>query len=575
MAKASYDRTVKERSYQVLIVDDDVADQKMYGRLLAEMTIGKCDITYAADGVAGLAALQAADFDCLLLDYNLPDMTGFAFLDAAAGGCERPYAVVLITGQGSEFIAVEAMKRGVQDYLSKDWVNANSICRAVTAAVVQVELRQRLADSLRDLTHANTKLEAEVRNRKTAEMDLRAAKAEVDLLARHLAEARDRAEQANRAKSHFLAGMSHELRTPLNGILGYAHLLDIEGDLNVTQAARVNAMLGAGRHLLEMIACVLDLSEIENGKVTLHAMVVDPQAIVAACMDLVRPAAEAKGLALSLVVTDTAPQRLRVDPTRLRQVLLNLLGNAVKFTSEGGVAVRLETLADGCTLRIDVTDTGPGIPADQRQRLFQDFDRLNTEVTTEGAGLGLALSSRIAALMGGRMGHDDNPRRGSVFWLELPLGAAATQQPNAPSNADLPDADFSDARAGQLTQLNVLVVDDVAMNRDIAACFLRAYGHDVTSLESGADAVAAAETTDFDCILMDVRMPDMDGLEATRRIRAFPGKRGRVPIVALTAQAFTDQIAECRKVGMDRHLAKPFDPESLLGVVASAVGAKP
>jgi PAS domain S-box-containing protein len=396
-----------------------------------------------------------------------------------------------------------------------------------------------------------------------------ATNAALDRLSKHLAKARDRAEQANRAKSRFLAGMSHELRTPLSGIMGYAHLLHLEGDLNPTQSGRVDAMMEAGKHLLEMIACVLDLSEIESERATLQAVEFDLKATAAACIDLVRPTAEAKGLALSLVVSSTTPQTVVTDPTRLRQVLINLLGNAVKFTSQGRVEVQLGTSADGSALRVEVSDTGPGITADQRQRLFQDFERLDHEANSkvEGAGLGLALSSRLATLMGGRLGHDDNPGGGSVFWLELPLIAEAPVMPEAASET-------SDVPPAQLTRLlHVLVVDDVLMNREIAGSFLRARGHEVTCVEGGAEGVAAAASTDFDCILMDVRMPEVDGLEATRRIRALAGERGRVPIVALTAQAFSEQIAECRKVGMDSHLAKPFNPDTLLAAVLQAVSA--
>jgi CheY-like chemotaxis protein len=384
-------------------------------------------------------------------------------------------------------------------------------------------------------------------------------------LTQHLARARDRAEEANRAKSRFLAGMSHELRTPLNGILGYAHLLHLEGGLTAAQTIRLDAMLAAGHHLLEMITCILDLSEIEAGQVHVKAVAFDLKAVVAACIDLVRPMAEAKNLALTLVTQPDIPQDVVADPTRLRQILLNLLGNAAKFTSQGTISVNLRMLADRSVLRIEVVDTGRGIAAGQHERLFQYFERLDIEANDriEGAGLGLALSARLAALMGARLGHEDNPNGGSVFWLDLPLGNAAMLA-KAPSEIAI----GTPAMAPQA--LLVLVVDDVAMNRDIASSFLRASGHTVVCVNSGRDAIAAAASANFDVVLMDVRMPEMDGLEASRRIRALGGVRGQVPIVALTAQAFTDQIAKCRAAGMDRHLAKPFEPDTLLYVVMSA-----
>jgi signal transduction histidine kinase/DNA-binding response OmpR family regulator len=386
---------------------------------------------------------------------------------------------------------------------------------------------------------------------------------ELEHLSRQLVHARDVAEHANRAKSRFLAGMSHELRTPLTGILGYTRLLRVEGGLNATQAGRVDAMLGAGKHLLEMITHVLDLSEIESGHVELQAAEIDVPAAVAACLDLVRPTADAKGLMLNTAIASGTRNQLIVDPMRLRQVLLNLIGNAVKFTDQGSVELRLRPTIDGAALRIEVVDTGPGISAEHCLRLFQDFERFDTAV--EGAGLGLALSARLTALMGGRLGHENNPGGGSVFWLELPLNTIAASPPTMPSAAD--------PGPSATAVLHVLVVDDVLMNREIASSFLRAAGHEVTCVDGGAAAVAAVVTTDFDVVLMDVRMPEMDGLEATRRIRALEGRRGHVPIVALTAQAFTEQVAECRKAGMDSHLSKPFDPESLLAAVVCAARA--
>ncbi len=415
--------------------------------------------------------------------------------------------------------------------------------------------------SVRDITQRQAQAE-----------ELRRANKDLDRLAQHLTRARDRAEQANRAKSRFLAGMSHELRTPLNGILGYAQLLRIEGGLRGEQAARVDGMLTAGQHLLDMINIVLDISQIEAERVELHPADVDTEQLARACLDLVRPTAQAKGLALESARDPGTPARVHSDPTRLRQVMLNMLGNAVKFTARGSVVLRLRAAEAGSGLRIEVADTGPGIRDEQRAQLFQDFERLGADAqgAVEGAGLGLALSARLAKLLGGSLGHEHNPGGGSIFWLELPLGAAADLPPVAAPAAP-PAAAAVAPPPSAARKLRVLVVDDVAMNREIASAFLEAAGHHADSAEGGAEGLRAVAADDYDVVLMDVCMPEMDGCAATRLIRALDGARGAVPIVALTAQVFSEHLEECRAAGMDVHLAKPFTQEALLGALAGAL----
>jgi CheY-like chemotaxis protein/HPt (histidine-containing phosphotransfer) domain-containing protein len=309
--------------------------------------------------------------------------------------------------------------------------------------------------------------------------------------------------------------------------------------------------------------------------VELQTTNVDLRRVAGACLDLVRLTAEAKRLTVRLAIDPGVPCFVPTDATRLRQVLLNLLGNAVKYTSQGTVDLRLRTAAGDTELRFEVADTGPGISVEQRQKLFHEFERLNTDATNavEGAGLGLFLSAKIAALMGWRLGHEDNPGGGSVFWLGLPLVASINAAP-LPAIALAAEVSGAESALRPVCALHVLVVDDIAMNREIASSFLRVAGHEVTCVEGGAEAVAAVAINDFDVVVMDVRMPEIDGLEATRRIRALEGTRGQVPIIALTAQVFTEQVAECRKAGMDGHLAKPFDPDQLLAAVARATVAR-
>lgn len=401
-----------------------------------------------------------------------------------------------------------------------------------------------------------------------AELERRveARTAELKAMTQELHTARHVAEHANRAKTRFLAGMSHELRTPLNGILGYAQLLRLEGELNATQIERVDAMLGAGKHLLGLITSVLDLSEIEAGHLTLQMAEIDLPGLADECLEVVAGIAQEKRLTLDVSIGQGVPDHLVTDATRLRQVLLNLLGNALKFTSHGGVELRLRWLAGRQQLRIEVADTGPGIDPELRARLFLEFERLRTAATAriEGSGLGLAFSARLVALLGGEIGVDNRPGGGGIFWVELPSTMRRSAAQRSTSGTATPVC------ADQARQLCVLVADDVAINREIAQAFLRNAGHQVTCVTGGVEAVAAATDVDFDVILMDVSMPEMDGLEATRRIRCLSGPRGLTPIIGVTAHAFSDKIAECLDAGMDAHLSKPFTHEDLAEIVLRA-----
>ena len=540
------------RDYHLLIVDDDAVDRRQYGKLLMRHTHGTCEVREAADGAAGLKELRAHSPDCVLLDFNLPDMTGLEFLAGAAGLGELPCAVVLVTGQGNETIAVEAMKRGVQDYLVKNQMDESSLWAAVVRAVTQKELRQQLALSLRDLTTANGALEQEIAIRRATESELRDATAA--------------AQSANAAKTRFVAMVTHELRTPLNGILGYAQLLRIEGGLSARQDARVGSMMQAGQQLLGMIEGVLDFASIESGQMAMHPVMVSVRDMAEGCISAIGAVASQKGLGLRLVNDHDAPTQIFADPVRLRQLLLNLLGNALKYTKAGSIELRILPGAAYGSLRAEIADTGPGIDDAARQKLFKDFERLDAGSSVEGAGLGLAIAARVVGLMGGAIGHCHNTAnagKGSVFWMELPPGevleASAAESPQAVG----------------LTSRRVLLVDDIAMNRDVIGAFLRAAGLEVRLAETGQEAVRLAFEQNFDVILMDVRMPEMDGLEATRHIRAFPGPRGQVPILALTAYSLANQAALCMDAGMDGFISKPVDYTTMMRTIDDAVARTP
>ncbi|WP_237213768.1 ATP-binding protein [Falsiroseomonas oryziterrae] len=390
-----------------------------------------------------------------------------------------------------------------------------------------------------------------------------------------LAAARDAARAAGEAKTQFLARMSHELRTPLNGILGFTQVLLRDPALTPDQREQISVLQDAGRHLLELVNGLLDLSKIEAGKLDLNLRHVELRQLMDGCAGLLGPEVARKALLFSLEIAPGTPKAVEVDATRLRQMLLNLLSNAVKFTPTGGrIDLRVMPLKAGARgIRIEVEDTGPGIPAEKRHLLFEDFSQLlpNQGEETSGTGLGLAISARLAALMGGRIGCDSEHRSGALFWVELPLREVAP-----PALATTAGGAGAARAAGE--SLRVLVADDVAANRMVARAMLVAAGHRVDAASDGAEALAAAGQADYDVILMDVQMPGMDGLDATRHIRALPGRRGRVPVLAVTASALPEQIAACQAAGMDGHLSKPIDREALLAAItrlAAGQGAPP
>ena len=375
-----------------------------------------------------------------------------------------------------------------------------------------------------------------------------------------LEEARAKAEAAAAAKATFLANMSHELRTPLTSIIGFARLMQERHDLVPEAAHYAKRIADASDALLAIINDVLDFSKLEAGQVTLEDLPLSLRRLVDETTGLIAIQAEAKGLKIRTKLDPKAPELITGDVARLRQVLLNFLSNAVKFTAEGSLTVTTSwrETAKGPRLKMSVTDTGAGIAPEHVQRLFERFSQTEVSInrTHGGTGLGLAISKGIVELMGGRIGVKTADGKGSSFWFEVPATPAEQQVEATAENVSF---DFG--------KLRILMVDDTAVNRELVKMMLRPLGFEIEEAAGGAEGVQAAMVTPFDLILMDVRMPGVDGLEATRVIRATSELNRRTPILALTADVQPENAAACRAAGMDEVLAKPIVPQQLLTAI--------
>jgi signal transduction histidine kinase/CheY-like chemotaxis protein len=409
-------------------------------------------------------------------------------------------------------------------------------------------LAQSFNSMLNEIARRDAKLEQEIAERQRVNVELRSAK--------------ERAEEGARLKSEFLANMSHEIRTPMNGVIGMLSLV-LDRAQDPEDHEQLLVAQNAAQALVTLLNDILDLSKIEAGKLTIEAIACDLPAMARDCLRMFEFAVREKGLDLRLDLAPGCPVWVRADPVRLRQVLVNLVGNAVKFTAAGSVTVTLTPGA--CDLiRFEVRDTGIGIAAGKLHSIFDAFTQADGSHTRQfgGTGLGLTITRRLVHLMGGRLWAESEPGQGSSFFVELAL--AHTVRPEAKEQAAAPPAPAS---------LRVLVAEDNPINQKVIASMLRRQGWSVTMAANGAEAYRYFAENCFDVVLMDVQMPEMDGLESTRRMRAEEQRRGqkRTPILALTAHAAQAQHDQCLAQGMDAVITKPVNLPDLLREIAAVV----
>ena len=505
----------------VLLLEDDPADAKLVERMLRRVT--HTDFLVETCGRLGSATQRLAlgGIDVVLADLSLPDSAGLSTLTAlTAAAPDLP--VVVLTGNDDDSQAIEALKHGAQDYLVKGASDGHMLSRVVRYAI----------------------------ERKGAE--------------RALKEARDRAELAAHAKSVFLATVGHEVRTPLNGILGMARLL-LDTPLDVKQRTFAETVVSSGELLLGLVNDILDFSRLDADGLTLETVAFDALDLIDELRLMMAPRAAEKGLILGCRFGGGVPSFVSGDPLRLRQILLNLVGNAIKFTDSGSVTMSVEaidSLADGrVVLRFAVSDTGIGIPEAARGGLFTEFWQADSSITRRfgGTGLGLAICKRLVTLMGGDIGYDCQDGSGSTFWFVValpPAEATAVQTEETVVDDDRPSC-------------NILLVDDNPVNREVAAGLLQRQGHRVTAVEDGLAAIEAMRLGGFQLVLLDMHMPDMDGLETARRIRALGGTAATTPMWLLTANPTERDGRLWRDAGLNGCLAKPFHVEEVVRLLAA------
>lgn len=509
---------------KLLVVDDNQLNLSQLKLLLNDEDYNITTITKGRDALK-LAAKEP--FDLMLLDVIMPDMDGFevcARMKKNTITAQIP--VIFLTGQTD----MESIKKGFQagavDYVAKPFNKIELIARV------------------------------------KSHLELKRSREELEV-------AKQSAEEALVYKSEFLANMSHEIRTPINGIIGMSEFLD-NTKLDEKQAEFVRIIRSSANSLLNLINDILDFSKLEAGKIELENLDFDLYEHIEDTLKSMTFKAEEKGLQLKQIIQPDVPRALNGDPTRLRQVLLNLISNALKFSEKGCVTVKvslLDKIDDNCIVKIEVIDTGIGISPEGMQRLFKSFSQVDASTTRNygGTGLGLVISKSLSEMMGGKISVESELGKGSNFWFTIKMGISKMELVEKLRQEESSTDDH------EMKKLTILLAEDNLVNQKVASIHLEKLGHTVKVANNGIAAFKAFKSSEFDLIFMDVQMPEADGYEATGLIRNEERKKNagkRIPIIAMTANAMKGDKEKCIEAGMDDYISKPFTAKALKEILS-------